>query len=88
MLQSVDKSNAQRTHWKHRVFKHKYPAMPTITNTDALLIAAKYLQTALKGGVPQVLQSTAAVWQLMEIFKVNAEAAQRKEHEGDASLIH
>ena len=79
MLQSVDKGNAQQMDWKHRVFKPKYLTMPTITNTDALLIAAKDLQTALKGGVPQALQTTTAVRQLMKIFKANTEAARRKE---------
>ena len=55
--------------------------MPTVTNADALLIAANDLQTALKGGIPQVLQITAAVRQLMQIFKANAEAAKGKEQE-------
>ena len=43
------------------IFKHNYLTMPTITNADAVLIAAKDLQTALKGGIPQALQTTAAV---------------------------
>ena len=30
-------------------FKHKYLTMPTITNVDALLIAAKDMSTAVKG---------------------------------------
>ena len=68
-------------------FKHKYLTMPTITNADALLITAKDLQTALKGGVPQALQLTAAVRQLMEIFKANAEAAQRKEQESESQRV-
>ena len=68
-------------------FKHKYLTMPNITNADALLITAKDLQTALKGGVPQALQLTAAVRQLMEIFKANAEAARRKEQESESQRV-
>ena len=60
-------------------FKHKYLTMPTITNADALLIAANDMQNALKGGVPQSLQTTAAVKQLMKIFKANADAEKQKE---------
>ena len=60
-------------------FKHKYLTMHTVTNVDALLIATNDLQTALKGGIPHMLQTTAAVQQLIQIFKANAEAARQKE---------
>ena len=57
--------------------------MPTTTIADALLIAAKDLQTALKGCIPQKLQTTTAVQQLMQIFKANAEASKLKEQESE-----
>lgn len=68
-------------------FKHKYLTMPTITNADALLIAGKDMQSALKGAVPQVLHTTDAVKQLMKIFKANAEAAKAKEQTSESQRV-
>ena len=42
-------------------FKHTYLTMPTLTNADALLLATKDLQTALKGGAAQILKITETV---------------------------
>ena len=56
-------------------FKHKYLTMSTITNADVLLNAANGLQTTLKDGILQAPQTTAAVRQLIQIFKANEEAA-------------
>lgn len=53
--------------------------MPTITNADALLHAAKDMTTALEGGIAQTLQTKEAVKQLMQIFHENAAKAKAKE---------
>ena len=55
--------------------------MPTITNADALLIAAKDMSTALEGGVARSLETVDAVKKLMEIFKQKAQDEQIKEKE-------
>lgn len=61
-------------------FKHKYLTMPTTTNADALLKAAKDMSTAIKGGVAQTLDASDAIDTLMDIFQKNAEAAKAKEN--------
>ena len=61
--------------------------MPTVTNADALLTAANDLQTALKDVIPQTLQTTAAVKQLMAIFKANAEATKAKDQESGSQRV-
>ena len=62
-------------------FKHKYLTMPTITNADALLIAAKDKSTALEGGVVRSLETVDAVKKLMENFKRKAQDEKMTEKE-------
>ena len=69
-------------------FKHKYLTMPTITNADALLIAAKDMSTALEGGVTKSLETVDAVKKLMEIFKRKAQDEKRREKESQPQRVH
>ena len=68
-------------------FKHKYLTMPTITNADALLIAAKSMESALEKGTTQTLQTTEAVKKLMKIFQQNAIASKEMEAVGESQRV-
>jgi hypothetical protein len=54
-------------------FKHKYLTMPTITPTDALILAAANLTAAIAGVVPPPNMTVDAIDKLMNIFKLQAE---------------
>lgn len=53
------------------IFKLKYLSMPTMTNADALLVAAKNIGTGLSKEAVQILEMTKAVKNIMDIFKQN-----------------
>ena len=53
-------------------FKHKYLTMPTITPTDALILAADNLTTAITGVVPPPNMTVDTINQLMNISKHQA----------------
>jgi hypothetical protein len=53
-------------------FKHKYLTMPTITPSDALILAADYLTDAISGLIPTPTVTANAVEQLLEIYKQQA----------------
>ena len=61
--------------------------MPTITNADALLHAAQDMTTALKGGIAQSLETKAAIEQLMQIFKQNAEKEKQIEQDTPSQRV-
>ncbi len=55
-------------------FKHKYLTMPTITPSDALILAADYLTDAISGLIPTPTVTDDTVDQLLEIYKQQAHA--------------
>ena len=68
-------------------FKHKYLTLPTITNADALLKSAEDMTTALKGGIPQTSETTAAIQALLAIYKENANAEKEKENAANSQRV-
>ena len=56
-------------------FKHRYLTQPTITDTDAILLASDNLCAAIKGVAPDNSATKAAVAHLIDIFKKQAAAA-------------
>jgi hypothetical protein len=55
-------------------FKHKYLTMPTITLSNALILAADYLINAISGLIPTPTVTAEAVKQLLVIYKQQARA--------------
>jgi hypothetical protein len=59
-------------------FKHKYLTMSSLTPADALIRAADDLNTAIAGVIPPPNMTTAAIKQLIKIFKTQAEKEKDK----------
>ncbi len=53
-------------------FKHKYLTMPTLTPSDALILAANNLTNAVAGIIPPPNITTDAIDRLIKIFKLQA----------------
>ena len=56
-------------------FKHRYLTQPTITDTDAILLASDNLYAAIKGVVPDSSPTKTAIAHLIDVFKGRTTAA-------------
>jgi hypothetical protein len=69
-------NDTRHTHTCNTVFfKHKYLTMPTLTPADAFIQAADNLTSAIAGIVLPSNMTTDAIYQLIQIFKQQAETA-------------